>query len=284
MIRIGDLTLDLDAKLVQIGETPVHLTGREYQMVELLALRRGKTLTKELFLTSLYGGQDEPEPKIIDVFICKVRKKLALAGAGRSLIETVWGGGYLMRDPGRRSAVGSGLMTLAARSAGAALLRRRQHRVTSLMQGPARIVPKLAGALPEAAPEPVAERAHAGESQFFGDLLDRALGLEPNRPAAISRADRIDQGRERGVAGRQPAGAEDATVDREFVGHLLDGAAASGQGHGDLAADPLAEAARATLCHLFQQAQRLPGHGRVGGRSGLVRSAAADDDSPRNSR
>jgi two-component system cell cycle response regulator CtrA len=99
VIRIGELTLDLDAKRVQIGSTPVHLTGREYQLVELLALRRGKTLTKDVFLTSLYGGQDEPEPKIIDVFICKVRKKLAMAGAGKSLIETVWGGGYLMRDP-----------------------------------------------------------------------------------------------------------------------------------------------------------------------------------------
>ncbi len=99
VIRIGELTLDLDAKRVQIGQTPVHLTGREYQLVELLALRRGKTLTKDVFLTSLYGGHDEPEPKIIDVFICKVRKKLAMAGAGRSLIETVWGGGYLMRDP-----------------------------------------------------------------------------------------------------------------------------------------------------------------------------------------
>jgi two-component system, cell cycle response regulator CtrA len=77
----------------------VHLTGKEYQMLELLSLRRGTTLTKEMFLNHLYGGMDEPELKIIDVFICKLRKKLANASDGKNYIETVWGRGYVLREP-----------------------------------------------------------------------------------------------------------------------------------------------------------------------------------------
>jgi two-component system cell cycle response regulator CtrA len=98
-ITIGDLTLNLDAKIVHVNGTRVHLTGKEYQMLELLALRRGKTLNKEVFLNNLYGGMDEPGAKIIDVFICKLRQKLAKVSNNRQHIETVWGGGYVMRDP-----------------------------------------------------------------------------------------------------------------------------------------------------------------------------------------
>jgi two-component system cell cycle response regulator CtrA len=76
----------------------VHLTGKEYQMLELLSLRKGTTLTKEMFLNHLYGGMDEPELKIIDVFICKLRKKLQQATGGNHYIETVWGRGYVLRD------------------------------------------------------------------------------------------------------------------------------------------------------------------------------------------
>ena len=78
----------------------MHLTGKEYSILELLVLRKGMVLTKEAFLNHLYGGMDEPEMKIIDVFICKLRKKLATAGAD-NLIGTVWGRGYMIRD--RRS-------------------------------------------------------------------------------------------------------------------------------------------------------------------------------------
>jgi two-component system cell cycle response regulator CtrA len=78
----------------------VHLTGKEYQMLELLSLRKGTTLTKEMFLNHLYGGMDEPELKIIDVFICKLRKKLAVAAGGKNYIETVWGRGYVLRENG----------------------------------------------------------------------------------------------------------------------------------------------------------------------------------------
>jgi two-component system cell cycle response regulator CtrA len=81
------------------GGQPVHLTGKEYQMLELLSLRKGTTLTKEMFLNHLYGGMDEPELKIIDVFICKLRKKLSEATGGDNYIETVWGRGYVLRDP-----------------------------------------------------------------------------------------------------------------------------------------------------------------------------------------
>ncbi|MEE4119326.1 MAG: response regulator transcription factor [Paracoccaceae bacterium] len=99
IIRTGKVTVNLDAKTVEVGSRPVHLTGKEYQMLELLSLRKGTTLTKEMFLNHLYGGMDEPELKIIDVFICKLRKKLSAATDGDNYIETVWGRGYVLRDP-----------------------------------------------------------------------------------------------------------------------------------------------------------------------------------------
>ncbi|WP_439110518.1 response regulator transcription factor CtrA [Lentibacter sp.] len=99
VIKTGRITVNLDAKTVDVANKPVHLTGKEYQMLELLSLRKGTTLTKEMFLNHLYGGMDEPELKIIDVFICKLRKKLANATDGANYIETVWGRGYVLRDP-----------------------------------------------------------------------------------------------------------------------------------------------------------------------------------------
>ncbi|MBV0911923.1 response regulator transcription factor CtrA [Anianabacter salinae] len=99
VIRTGPIEVNLDAKTVEVGGRTVHLTGKEYQMFELLSLRKGTTLTKEMFLNHLYGGMDEPELKIIDVFICKLRKKLAEATGGANFIETVWGRGYVLRDP-----------------------------------------------------------------------------------------------------------------------------------------------------------------------------------------
>jgi two-component system cell cycle response regulator CtrA len=99
IITTGKLSINLDAKTVEVDGHPVHLTGKEYQILELLSLRKGSTLTKEMFLNHLYGGMDEPEVKIIDVFICKLRKKLASATGGENYIETVWGRGYVLRDP-----------------------------------------------------------------------------------------------------------------------------------------------------------------------------------------
>ncbi|MGD0026393.1 MAG: response regulator transcription factor CtrA [Xanthobacteraceae bacterium] len=99
VIQTVDLVVNLDTKTVEVNGARVHLTSKEYQMLELLSLRKGTTLTKEMFLNHLYGGMDEPEIKIIDVFICKLRKKLANASGGKDYIETVWGRGYVLRHP-----------------------------------------------------------------------------------------------------------------------------------------------------------------------------------------
>ena len=99
MVRTGKLVVNLDTREVSVDDHSVHLTGKEYGILELLTLRKSTTLTKEMFLNHLYGGMDEPEIKIIDVFVCKLRKKLAEATGGNHYIETVWGRGYRLRDP-----------------------------------------------------------------------------------------------------------------------------------------------------------------------------------------
>ncbi|MBL6928252.1 MAG: response regulator transcription factor [Rhodospirillales bacterium] len=99
IIHTGKMSVNLDSHTVEVDGKSVHLTGKEYGILELLSLRKGTTLTKEMFLNHLYGGMDEPELKIIDVFICKLRKKLTTATGGDSYIETVWGRGYVLRDP-----------------------------------------------------------------------------------------------------------------------------------------------------------------------------------------
>ncbi len=99
IIRTGKLSVNLDTRSIEVDSKPLHLTGKEYSILELLSLRKGTTLTKEMFLNHLYGGIDEPELKIIDVFVCKLRKKLAQAANGENYIETVWGRGYVLKDP-----------------------------------------------------------------------------------------------------------------------------------------------------------------------------------------
>ncbi|WP_316397307.1 response regulator transcription factor CtrA [Bradyrhizobium sp. 33ap4] len=100
IITTGDMSVNLDTKRVTVAGQPVHLTGKEYALVELMSLRKGATITKDMILNHMYGGMDEPELKIIDVFICKVRKKLAAAAPdGNWFIDTVWGRGYIMSDP-----------------------------------------------------------------------------------------------------------------------------------------------------------------------------------------
>ena len=103
VVQSGDLLVNLDTKMVEVNGTRVPLTTTEYRMLELLSLRKGMTLSKEMFLNHLYGGMDEPEQKIIDVFMCKLRKKLANASGGKDYIETVWGRGYALRHPTERS-------------------------------------------------------------------------------------------------------------------------------------------------------------------------------------
>ncbi|MBB4286515.1 response regulator transcription factor CtrA [Roseospira goensis] len=99
VVRVGRLTINLETRAAEVDDQPLHLTGKEYGILELLAMRRGSTLTKEQFLNHLYGGMDEPELKIIDVFICKLRKKIAKATGQETYVETVWGRGYRLCEP-----------------------------------------------------------------------------------------------------------------------------------------------------------------------------------------
>lgn len=99
VIRTGKLVVNLDTRSVEVDSQQIHLTSKEYAILELLSLRKGSTLTKEMFLNHLYGGIDEPELKIIDVFVCKLRKKLAESSGGENYIETVWGRGYVLKEP-----------------------------------------------------------------------------------------------------------------------------------------------------------------------------------------
>lgn len=109
VIRVGALSIELGNRVVQVRGQPVRLTGKEYGMLELLALRKGATVSKEMILNHLYGGLDEePEQKIIDVYICKIRKKLGDADQGRNYIETVWGRGYRLQEPEGETAQSSG--------------------------------------------------------------------------------------------------------------------------------------------------------------------------------
>ena len=104
VVQTGDLIVNLEAKTAEVNGSQVYLTGKEYQILELLSLRKGTTITKEMFLSQLYGGMVEPDIKIIDVFICKLRKKLAGASNGKDYIETVWGRGYMLCEPHQKNA------------------------------------------------------------------------------------------------------------------------------------------------------------------------------------
>jgi len=99
VITTGEMVVNLDQKTVSVGGDTVHLTFKEYQVIELLSMRKGSIITKEMFLKHLYGGMDEPEMKIVDVFVVKLRKKISGATGGKNYIETVWGRGYVLNDP-----------------------------------------------------------------------------------------------------------------------------------------------------------------------------------------
>jgi two-component system cell cycle response regulator CtrA len=99
VIQIGDIVLNLDSKTIEVGGARINFTGKEYKMLELLMLHKDRPVTKEMFLNHLYGGMDEPDAKIVDVFICKMRKKLTNALGGKNFIETIWGRGYVLREP-----------------------------------------------------------------------------------------------------------------------------------------------------------------------------------------
>jgi two-component system cell cycle response regulator CtrA len=107
-IQIGDLVVNLDHRAAELAGVRLHLTIKEYEILALLAVRQGSTLTKEMLLTHLYGGIDEPCLKIIDVFLCKLRKKLAAVSKGQNYIETVWGRGYVLQEPTEQRSKASG--------------------------------------------------------------------------------------------------------------------------------------------------------------------------------
>ena len=101
VVQCGDLIIYLEGKRAEIAGQPVPLTKKEFEVLELLALRHGMAISKETFLDHLYGGRDEPGQKIVDVFLCKLRKKLAALSGGTEYIETVCGRGYMLREPER---------------------------------------------------------------------------------------------------------------------------------------------------------------------------------------
>ena len=98
VIRTGGMEVNLNSKIVTIEGKTLHLTSKEYSLFELLALRKGTTINKEQFLNHLYGGMDEPEMKIIDVFLCKIRRKIEKLSPAEEYIQTVWGRGYILKD------------------------------------------------------------------------------------------------------------------------------------------------------------------------------------------
>ncbi len=98
IVRTGGMEINLNSKVVTIDGKVLNLTSKEYALFELLALRKGTTINKEQFLNHLYGGMDEPEMKIIDVFLCKIRRKIEKLTKNDNYIQTVWGRGYILRD------------------------------------------------------------------------------------------------------------------------------------------------------------------------------------------
>lgn len=99
VIRVGALEVNLHTRIASVNGQVLNLTGKEYSILELLAIRKGAALAKEAFLNHLYGGMDEPELKIVDVFVCKLRKKIFDLTHEEGYIETIWGRGYMLRDP-----------------------------------------------------------------------------------------------------------------------------------------------------------------------------------------
>lgn len=100
VLALGPAALNRDSREVHVHGRPVRLTPTEFAILELLVLREGAPLSRRAIMDHLYGGRDEPGDRIVDVCLCKLRKKLAEARAA-DLIGTVWGAGYVAREPGQ---------------------------------------------------------------------------------------------------------------------------------------------------------------------------------------
>ena len=98
LVTVGKMAIDLNTKIVTVAGKTLPLTAKEYALMELLALKKGSTVSKEQFLNHLYNGMDEPEVKIIDVFFCKIRAKIKELSGGEDYITTVWGRGYILQE------------------------------------------------------------------------------------------------------------------------------------------------------------------------------------------
>lgn len=98
-IRSGGLAIDIQRHQVEIRGRMVQLTAKEYAVLELLARHKGETLSKADFLEGLYDEEgDTPSERIVDVFICKLRKKLMDADQTINYVQTIWGQGYMLPD------------------------------------------------------------------------------------------------------------------------------------------------------------------------------------------
>ena len=98
LVCVGKMKIDLNTKIVTVADKVLPLTSKEYALIELLALKKGATVSKEQFLNHLYNGENEPEVKIIDVFFCKIRSKIKELSGGEDYITTIWGRGYILQD------------------------------------------------------------------------------------------------------------------------------------------------------------------------------------------
>jgi DNA-binding winged helix-turn-helix (wHTH) protein len=99
VVRVGRISIYPGARVVSVDGHPVKLTRSEYRVLELLGRRKDAVVSKEMLLAHLYDGERECDAKIIDVFIYSLRKKLVSATGGVHYIETVWGRGYMLREP-----------------------------------------------------------------------------------------------------------------------------------------------------------------------------------------
>jgi two-component system, cell cycle response regulator CtrA len=95
----GRLSVDQQQRLIRIDGHPIGITEMEYRVLELLAFARNNVVTRTMLLKHLYRrADDQPQPKIIDVFISKLRKKLRSASGGAEFIETIPQRGWILRD------------------------------------------------------------------------------------------------------------------------------------------------------------------------------------------
>lgn len=81
----------------------IRFSPKRHEVLKLLFLRKGRIVTSDAIMDHLYGWEDPPQERIVDVFVCLIRKQMREAGVDPSFIETVWGRGYLVRSATSKS-------------------------------------------------------------------------------------------------------------------------------------------------------------------------------------